>query len=82
MQRESPVAVRAVRDMLRDDVGKVIVNDKALYDEFISYSKYILSERPELYEYDSSQRSLLRKYNLTEQIKALTKRTVTMANGA
>ncbi len=82
LQRESSVAVRAVRDMLRDDVGKVIVNDKALYDEFISYSKYILSERPELYEYDSSQRSLLRKYNLTEQIKALTKRTVTMANGA
>lgn len=82
LQRESPVAVRAVRDMLRDDVDKVIVNDKALYDELVSGSKYILSKRPDLYEYDSSQRSLLRKFNLNEQINALTKRTVPMKNGA
>ena len=80
--RESPVAVRAVRDMLRDDVDKVIVNDKSLYDELIKVSKYILKRRPDLYEFDSSQRSLLRKYDLTEQIKALTKRKVTMKNGA
>ena len=82
LQRESPVAVRAVRDMLRDDVDKVIVNDNALYNELVGVSKYILSKRPDLYEYDSSQRSLLRKHNLTEQIKALTKRTVPMQNGA
>ena len=36
LQRESPVAGRAVRDMLRDDVGQVRVTAQALYDEFIS----------------------------------------------
>ena len=80
--RESSVAVRAVRDMLRDDVDKVIFNDKALFDELAATSKFILKKRPDLFEYDSSQRSLLRKYGLTEQIKALTRRRVDMRNGA
>ncbi len=80
--RESGVAVRAVRDMLRDDVDKVVINDKALYDEICAISKFILKSRPELFLYDPSQRSLLRKYGLTEQIKALTKRRVPLKNGA
>ena len=45
-------------------------------------SKFILKSRPELFLYDPSQRSLLRKYGLTEQIKALTKRRVPLKNGA
>lgn len=82
LHKEESVAVRAVRDMLRNDVDKVIVNDAVLLEEFRSAFKYICQEKPDLFELDNSQRSLISKFRLNEQIEALTKRKVTMKNGA
>lgn len=81
LHKEESVAVRAVRDMLRDDVDKVIINDRSLYEEFKGAFHYILADRPELFELDESNRSLIRKFNLSEQVARLVKRKVPLPNG-
>ena len=82
LYKEESVAVRAVRDMLRDDVDKVIINDKSLYEEFKGAFKYILADRPNLFELEEGGRSLVVKYKLEKQLSALVKRKVNLRNGA
>ena len=70
--KEEGVAIRAVRDMLRDDVDRIIINDKRLLEEFkVAFSAL-----------NDGKESLHKKFGLTKQIESLLQRKVVLANGA
>ena len=81
LQRESPVAVRAVRDMLVD-VDEIVINNRKVYDEFCTNLVYITDEHPGIFKYYNSNKNILAAYGLTEQIDALLRRKVPLRNGA
>ncbi len=80
--KEEDLAVRAVRDMLREDVDKVIVNDSRLFEEFKEAFPYIFSTKPDMFELYQEKEDLLQKYNLYGQIESLLEKKVVLKSGA
>ncbi len=79
--KEEGVAIRAVRDMLRDDVEHIVINDRHLLEDFKSAFASLDEKRPDLFVLYDGKEPLLKKYGLTRQISDLLKRKVTLANG-
>lgn len=82
LYRDEDLAIRAVRDMLRDDVDRVVIDDKRLYEEFISAFPYLCEKKNDLFQYYDKAEDILQAHNLSEQIDKLLERKVVMKNGA
>lgn len=80
--KEAGVAIRAVRDMLRDDVDHIIINDKKLLEEFKGAFSVLNDKKPDLFVLYDGKESMQKKFGLTKQISELLKRKVVLANGA
>lgn len=76
------VVSRAIRDMLKTDVERIIVNDKSTVDKIRRDYSFIAEKRPDLLHYYQGTESLYHKYGLTTQLEALVKRRVDLSNGA
>ena len=78
---EPNLVIRAVRDLFTADVTKVVVEDRAIYDELKEYIEEVtpsLSERLELYE---QQPPLFEKHQVTEQLRKAVDRKVWLKSG-
>lgn len=82
LYKEEDLAIRAVRDMLRDDVDRVVVNDRRLMDEFVKAFPYLLEKKTDLLQLYDSPEDMLKHYKLSEQIDSLLQRKVVLKNGA
>lgn len=80
--KEEGVAVRAVRDMLRDDVDRVIINDRKMLEEFKAAFSALHEKKPDLFVLYDEKDSMQKKFGLTKQISELLQRKVVLANGA
>lgn len=80
--KEEDLAIRAVRDMLRSDVDRVIINNKKLYKEFVEAFPKLHQAKPDLFQIYDGVEDLLHKYNLTAQIDSLLEKKVVLKNGA
>lgn len=80
--KEEDLAIRAVRDMLREDVSKVIINDCKLHQEFQNAFPFIHKSKPNMFEYYDGKEDLLQKYNLYGQIERLLEKKVVLKSGA
>ena len=79
---EDDLAVRAVRDLIKHDVNKVIVNDISTLEMIKREFAYLYASRPDMFEYYSGSDSLVNHYGLNTQIDKLLHRQVTMTNGS
>ena len=82
LYKEEDLAIRAVRDMLRDDVDRIVLNDRKLMDEFVKAFPYLLEKKPDLLSLYEGSEDMLKFYRLTEQIDMLLERKVVLKNGA
>lgn len=82
LYKEEGVAIRAVRDMLRDDVDHVVINDKKLFEEFKMAFATLNEKRPDLFVLYEGKENLQKKYGISKQISALLQRKVELENGA
>ncbi|MDE6189449.1 MAG: Rne/Rng family ribonuclease [Clostridia bacterium] len=80
--KEEGVAIRAVRDMLRDDVDRIIINDKRLLEDFKIAFSSLNDKKPELFVLYEGKQAMLKEYGLNSQIEKLLQRKVVLANGA
>lgn len=79
--KDEDLAVRAVRDMLRNDVDKVVINNRKMYEEFVRAFPDLYSSKPELFEIYTGVEDLWERYKITEQIDGLLDRRVNLKNG-
>lgn len=79
---EEDLVVRAVRDFMRGDVEKIIVNDKNTYEQLKSEFAYLFDSKPDIFEIYNGGDTLINHYGLNPQIEKLLKREVVLSNGA
>ena len=80
--KDETLAIRAVRDMLRNDVDEIIVDNKSVYDELISTFPHVYEENKNLFKLYTHNEPIFYAYNLTSQIDSLLTKKVEMSNGA
>ena len=80
--KEEGVAIRAVRDMLRDDVDHIIIDDRHLLEDFKIAFASLNEKKPDLFVLYDEKVPMSKKFGLTKQISDLLQRKVVLANGA
>lgn len=80
--KEEGVAIRAVRDMLRDDVDHIIIDDKRLLEDFKIAFASLYEKKPDLFVLYEDEVPMHKKYGLMKQVAELLQRKVVLANGA
>ena len=79
---DDDLAVRSVRDLIKQDVDKVIVNDEKTLSNIKTEFAYLYSKKPEIFELYKGNDTLVNHYGLNPQIDKLLKREVVLSNGA
>ena len=81
LYRDADMAIRVVRDLLTDDVSRLIVDDAETYRrvlELVSYVSPVLSERVERY---GGAASIFRAHGAEAEIETLSDREVELPSG-
>ena len=80
--QESDSILRSLRDHLKSDVAKIVVNDESTFEHV---KKYISTMRPDFIEkvhyYDNSKMPLFTHYQIEPQIEKLFDRKIDLASG-
>lgn len=82
LYKEEDLSIRAVRDMLDNDVDRLLVNDKRLFEELKEAFPYLYSQKPEMFCCEADGVDLLERNNLYGQIEGLLERKVVLQSGA
>ncbi|MGI8940222.1 MAG: Rne/Rng family ribonuclease [Iamia sp.] len=84
LYREPDMAVRVIREELTNDFRKVVIDDRALFEEVRDYVRSIdpgMAERVEHYDPDSERLPLFEKHHIHEQIHKALDRKVWLPSG-
>lgn len=79
---EGDLVIRAVRDFMRGDIDKIIVNDMGVCKMLESEFSYVFGKKKDMFEVYNGSDTLTNHYNLNPQIDKLLKREVMLSNGA
>ncbi|MFY8003826.1 MAG: Rne/Rng family ribonuclease, partial [Chitinophagaceae bacterium] len=71
-----------LRDLLNEDFNKVVINDKALYNENKLYIQQIAAHKQDIVQYYNSDLPIFDAYNITKQVKSSFGKTVNLNSGA
>lgn len=71
-----------LRDLLSSDYNKIVVNDKNIYNETLSYIQKIAPEKADIVNYYNSPGNVFDSYGITKQVKASFGKTVNLNSGA
>ena len=80
--KEEELIERSVRDMLRGDVDRVIVDNESVYDRLKDAFPFLTDKNPDLFELYTGNENIISFYGLDTQIDKLLKRKVVLKNGA
>ncbi|MDT3662559.1 MAG: Rne/Rng family ribonuclease [Anaerobiospirillum sp.] len=81
IHQESSIAIRAIRDYLRPDIGEILVDSKDVYEHILHHIKLVrpeFTERVHLYRGDIP---LFSKYQIESQIESAYLREVRLPSG-
>lgn len=82
IHQESNIALRAIRDYLRPDIGEIIVDSQDAYEQILQYIKLV---RPEfinkVHLYSSEDNPLFSKFQIESQIDSAYQREVRLPSG-
>lgn len=82
IHQESNIALRAIRDYLRQDVGEILVDSRAVYDEVLHYIKLVRPEfENKVHLYANSDVPLFSKFQIESQIDSAYQREVRLPSG-
>ncbi len=79
---EGNLVIRAVRDFMRGDIDKIIVNDMGICNMLESEFSYLFGKKKDIFEVYTGADTLTNHFNLNPQIDKLLKREVVLSNGA
>lgn len=79
---EGDLVIRAVRDFMRGDIDKIIVNDAGVCKMLESEFSCVFGKKKNMFEVYTGADTLTNHFNLNLQIDKLLKREVMLSNGA
>ena len=79
--QESNVIIRAIRDYLRQDIGEVILDTKASYDEAKSFVQQVMPQFEERIKLHESSVPLFTHFQIESQIESAFQREVKLPSG-
>lgn len=71
-----------LRDLLNADFNRIVVNDKAIYNDARAYIQKISPDKAEIVSFYQNGASIFDSFGVTKQVKAAFGKTVTLASGA
>ncbi|MBE0483987.1 MAG: Rne/Rng family ribonuclease [Bacterioplanes sp.] len=79
--QESNVIIRAIRDYLRQDVGEVLIDTDAAYDEALSFVTQVMPQYQNKFKRYSDSVPLFNRYQIESQIESAFQREVKLPSG-
>ncbi len=79
--QESNVIIRAVRDYLRQDIGEVLVDDKAIYEDVVNFVRSVMPTYESKIKLYSDEIPLFSRYQIEAQIETAFQREVKLPSG-
>lgn len=79
---EGDLVIRAVRDFMRGDIDKIIVNDMGVCKMLEAEFSCLFGKKKDMFEVYTGANTLINHHNLNPQIEKLLERVVTLSNGA
>ncbi|MEH6344409.1 MAG: ribonuclease E, partial [Bermanella sp.] len=79
--QESNVVIRAIRDYLRQDIGEVLIDDKAVYQEALSFVQQVMPQYETKISLYQDNTPLFSRYQIEAQIETAFQREVKLPSG-
>jgi len=79
--QESNVVIRAIRDYLRQDIGEVLIDDKAVYEEALSFVQAVMPQYENKIKLYDDSTPLFSRYQIEAQIETAFQREVKLPSG-
>ena len=79
--QESNVVIRAIRDYLRQDIGEVLIDNQAAYDEAISFVQQVMPQYENKFKLYEDKVPLFNRYQIESQIETAFQREVKLPSG-
>ena len=79
--QESNVVIRAIRDYLRQDIGEVLIDDKAVYEEALSFVQQVMPQYENKIKLYQDTTPLFSRYQIEAQIETAFQREVKLPSG-
>jgi ribonuclease E len=79
--QESNVVIRAIRDYLRQDIGEVLIDDKAVYEEALSFVQQVMPQYETKLKLYQDKTPLFSRYQIEAQIETAFQREVKLPSG-
>lgn len=79
--QESNVVIRAIRDYLRQDIGEVLIDDKTVYEEALSFVQHVMPQYENKIKLYEDATPLFSRYQIEAQIETAFQREVKLPSG-
>ncbi len=79
--QESNVVIRAIRDYLRQDIGEVLIDDKAVHQEAMSFVQQVMPQYESKISLYQDNTPLFSRYQIEAQIETAFQREVKLPSG-
>ena len=79
--QESNVVIRAIRDYLRQDIGEVLIDNQAAYDEAIGFVQQVMPQYESKFKLYEDKVPLFNRYQIESQIETAFQREVKLPSG-
>jgi len=79
--QESNVVIRAIRDYLRQDIGEVLIDDKAVHQEALSFVQQVMPQYENKISLYQDNTPLFSRYQIEAQIETAFQREVKLPSG-
>ena len=79
--QESNVVIRAIRDYLRQDIGEVLIDDEACYNEALSFVQAVMPQYENKIKLYKDNTPLFSRYQIEAQIETAFQREVKLPSG-
>jgi ribonuclease G len=79
---EQTKATSMLRDLLTEDFNRIVVNDKNIYKDTVTYIQKIAPEKSEIVSFYNNGVAIFDHYGVTKQVKSAFGKTVNLPSGA
>lgn len=81
IHQESSIALRAIRDYLRPDIGEILIDDRSVFEQIRHYVELVRPEFTQKVHLYSSDIPLFSKFQIESQIESAYQREVRLPSG-
>ncbi len=81
LYQESNLLIRALRDHLRDDIGEILIDDEATFQQAVEFVQQVMPQYLKRLKLYQERIPLFTRFQIESQIESAYQRTVTLPSG-